>query len=250
MVHEKQVYCNTAYVQELCAKRLNCIVKQAWGMTELSPIATLTPDESIESIEDIKGKSGLLCADMEGKIIHTETGVDLAHDQVGEVLVRGENVMKGYLDNAEATQQTIDSEGWLHTGDIGLFDKQGQLIITDRKKEMIKYKGFPIAPADLEAIINSMDSVKECIVIPVSAASIEGLKDSEGSGEVPRAYVVIQDGSLITESEIAQHVNSQVTPYKRLRGGVRIVKAIPKSASGKLLRRIQIEIDRGLKPPL
>lgn len=239
-------------VQELCASRLRCIVKQAWGMTELSPIATITTDESIVSIESIKGKSGLLCADMEGKIIHVETGVDLPHDQVGEVLVRGENVMKGYLGNLEATQQTVDAEGWLHTGDIGLFDKEGNLMITDRKKEMIKYKGFPIAPADLEAIINSMDSVKECIVIPVPAVSVEGLKDSEGSGEVPRAYVVIQDGCQlqVTESDIVKHVNDRVTPYKRLRGGVRIVSAIPKSASGKLLRRIQIEIDRGLKPPL
>ena len=237
-------------VQELCAKRLNCIVKQAWGMTELSPMGTLIPDELVISSEYIKGKSGLLCADMEGKVIHVETGLDLAHDQVGEILVRGENVMKGYLNNVEATRQTIDSEGWLHTGDIGSFDKEGQLIITDRKKEMIKYKGFPIAPADLEALINSMDSVKECIVIPVSAVSIEGLKDSEGSGEVPRAYVVMQDKSAVTESDIVRYVHDRVTPYKRLRGGVRIVKAIPKSASGKLLRRIQIEIDRGLKPPL
>ena len=207
-------------------------------------VATIVPDDMIKSIDHIIGKSGLLCADMEGKIIDVTTGVDLPSITEGEILVRGVNVMKGYLNNETATKETIDSEGWLHTGDIGYFDAEGHLCVTDRKKELIKYKGYQIAPADLEAVINSMDQVKDCIVIPV--------KDQidENNGEVPRAYIVRQEAAVLNENDVMEYVKDKVTHYKQLRGGVKFVSQIPKSASGKLLRRIQIEIDRGVRPPL
>ena len=224
-------------VQAMAAKRLNCLVKQAWGMTELSPAGTLTPDHLVKKVEDILGKSGILVAGTEAKIVDPLSGTDLPYDEEGELLIRGPQVMKGYFNNIEATNATIRKDGWLHTGDIGKFDDNGWLIITDRCKELIKYKGFQVPPAELESIILGIPSVKDCVVIPVL--------DDE-AGELPRAYVVKSDNSNnnITEQDIIKHVEKLVAPHKRLRGGVIFTDVIPKSASGKLLRRVQIQIDR------
>jgi len=130
----------------------------------------------------------------------------------------------------------------LCVGDIGKFDADSGITITDRMKELIKYKGFQVAPAELESLINSHPAVYECIVIPVLR---------EDAGEIPRAYVVLKPNvASVTEAEIVAFVTEKVSPHKKLRGGVKFVNKIPKSASGKLLRRVQIEIDRGVKPPL
>jgi 4-coumarate--CoA ligase len=130
----------------------------------------------------------------------------------------------------------------MHTGDIGRIDEKGRLILTDRKKELIKYKGYQVPPAELEAILISMKEVKDAIVIPVP--------DEEG-GEVPRAYVVLQDGitapDQVTEQQVIDFVYDRVAPHKRLRGGVRFTDVIPRSPAGKLLRRVQIQQDRDMK---
>jgi acyl-coenzyme A synthetase/AMP-(fatty) acid ligase len=124
-------------------------------------------------------------------------------------------------------------------GDIAKFDKDGFVYITDRLKELIKYKGFQVAPAELEALINSMDEVKDCVVIPVL--------DDE-AGEMPRAYVVLQDDQVgvVTAEHVQAYVKERAAPYKQLRGGVVFAESVPKSASGKLLRRVQIALDRGV----
>jgi len=223
-------------VQAMAAKRLNCIIKQAWGMTELSPAATLISDSMVKNHDDILGKSGILVPGTEGKIVDPVSGKDMNCDEEGEIMIRGPQVMQGYFDNIEATNSTLRKDGWLHTGDIGKFEgDDGWLIITDRCKELIKYKGFQVPPAELEARILSMPSVKDCVVIPVL---------DEEAGELPRAYVVKADGATITEQDVIQFVEKHVAPHKRLRGGVVFTDSIPKSASGKLLRRVQIQIDR------
>lgn len=147
-------------------------------------------------------------------------------------------VSAGYLDNEEATKATIREDGFLHTGDIGYFDDDGWLYITDRVKELIKYKGYQVPPAELEAIISTMPQIKDVVVIPVP--------DDE-AGEIPRAYVVRQDGVAekdVSAADVVNYVNERVAPHKRLRGGAFFTDAVPKSPSGKLLRRVQIEIDR------
>jgi acyl-CoA synthetase (AMP-forming)/AMP-acid ligase II len=224
-------------VQVAASKRLNCIVKQAWGMTETSPCGTITPDDMIESIEALNGTSGILAPETEGKIVHPETGVDLPPTEIGELMVRGPQIMKGYLNEPDSTAKTLRADGWMHTGDIGRFDEKGWLYLTDRMKELIKYKGFQVPPAELEALIASMPEVKDVIVIPVP---------DEEAGEVPRAYVVKQDHCPkdFSVEDVIEFVFENVAPHKRLRGGVFFTDMIPKSPSGKLLRRVQIDIDR------
>jgi acyl-CoA synthetase (AMP-forming)/AMP-acid ligase II len=225
-------------LQQACSKRLKGVmIKQLWGMTELSPLGTISPDSMIDGNGDSNNSSGTLMAGTEAKIIDPLTGDDLPSSSEGELLIKGPQVMKGYFNNPTATAATITSDGWLHTGDIACFDNEGRLYIRDRLKELIKYKGYQIAPADLEAIILGMKEVKDVIVIPV--------KDEE-AGEIPRAYVVKQADCPVyfKEEDIINYVHKHVSPQKRLRGGVRFTDVIPKSPSGKLLRRVQIEIDR------
>jgi acyl-CoA synthetase (AMP-forming)/AMP-acid ligase II len=227
-------------IQMACADRLKCVVKQAWGMTELSPAGTITPDDTFstpEGVKKYKGTSGQLLPGTEAKIVDPLTRKEITPTQEGELLLRGPQVMRGYLNNAEATKDTITPDGWLCTGDIAHFDNDGFLYLTDRLKELIKYKGFQVPPAELEALIDSMDEVKDCVVIPVP--------DDE-AGEVPRAYVVKQDGcpAAFCENDVVKFVEGRVAPHKRLRGGVIFTTAIPKSPSGKLLRRVQIDLDR------
>ena len=222
--------------QLLAARRLGCLVKQAWGMTETSPCGAITPDDMISSIQAIMGRSGVLAPATEGKIVDPVTGADLACTQEGELLVRGPQIMLGYFENQDATRATLRSDGFMHTGDIAKFDDEGWLYITDRSKELIKYKGFQVPPAELEALLLSMPQIKDCVVIPVL---------DEEAGELPRAYVVRQDSHLtLTEQQVMDFVHAKVAPYKRLRGGIRFVDSVPKSPSGKLLRRVQIQLDR------
>jgi len=163
-----------------------------------------------------------------------ESGRDVGVGQPGEVWIRGPQVMKGYLNNSEATARTLDREGWLRTGDIGVVDDDGYLTIVDRLKELIKVKGYQVAPAELEAILLQHPRIADAAVIPVA--------DDE-CGEVPKA-IVVPRGEL-TADEVIAFVQAQVAHYKRVRH-VGFVDAIPKSASGKILRRLLVERERQL----
>ncbi|XP_022864822.1 4-coumarate--CoA ligase-like 6 [Olea europaea var. sylvestris] len=135
--------------------------------------------------------------------------------------------MKEYLNNVAATMATIDEDGWLHTGDIVCFDQEGYLYVLDRLKEFIKYKGFQIAPADLESVLLSHPEVLD--------AAVTAAKDEE-AGEIPIAFVVRKDGSSLSDTALMDYVAKQVTPYKKVRK-VFFRTSIPRSAAGKILRR-------------
>ena len=163
----------------------------------------------------------------ECRLVDPQTGTDAAPGERGEIWVRGPQVMRGYLNNAEATAAMIDRAGWLHTGDFGVADEDGWLTIVDRVKELIKYKGLQVAPAELEAILNTHPQVADCVVI--------GVPDNE-AGEVPKAFVVPAGDDFDADAVLA-FVARQVAPYKRIRA-LACVPEIPKSPSGKILKRL------------
>jgi len=175
---------------------------------------------------------GRLAPSTEGRLVNVESGNDAAVGEPGEVWIRGPQVMKGYLNNAEATAHTVDQEGWLHTGDIGTVDSEGYLTIVDRLKELIKVKGYQVAPAELEGLLLKHPRVADAAVIPVA---------DEECGQRPKALVVAQ-GELTTQ-EVIEFVHGQVAHYKRLKC-VELVDAIPKSPSGKILRRVLVDRER------
>jgi acyl-CoA synthetase (AMP-forming)/AMP-acid ligase II len=140
--------------------------------------------------------------------------------------------MKGYLNRPEATAAMIDADGWLHTGDIGFGDEHGCFFIVDRLKELIKYKGMQVAPAELEAVLLGHPAIADAAVIPLA---------DEEAGQVPKAFVVLK-GEL-TPADILEYVAARVAPYKKLRS-VEVIDHIPKSPSGKILRRILVERER------
>lgn len=144
----------------------------------------------------------------------------------GELFVRGPHVMHGYLNNPEATAATITPDGWLRTGDLATYNENGLIFIHDRVKELIKVNGFQVAPAELEELLRSHPLVLDAAVI--------GVKD-ERSGEVPRAFVAVRPG--ISPAELQSFVAERVVKYKWLTGGVEFVNAVPRSATGKILRR-------------
>jgi 4-coumarate--CoA ligase len=162
------------------------------------------------------------------RIVDTETGEDRGVGEEGELWVRGPQVMKGYLNNEAATRDTIDEDGWLHTGDIAIIDEFHHVSIVDRVKELIKVKGFQVPPAELEAMLIAHPAIADVAVI--------GVPDVE-AGELPKAFVVRQPGADLTADEVRAHVAGHVASYKQLRR-LAFVDAIPKSPSGKILRRI------------
>ena len=174
----------------------------------------------------------MLCPNVTAKFVSPDekevpTGVS------GEIWLKGPNIFKGYLNNPAGTANAFSSDGYFKTGDIGYVDEQGNFYITDRVKELIKYKGFQVAPAELEGLLFTHPKVDDVAVI--------GLYDAAQATEIPRAYIVLAQGvrrSKETEEEIANWLAGQVAGHKRLRGGVRFVDEIPKSAAGKILRRV------------
>ncbi|CAO3614649.1 unnamed protein product [Mucor hiemalis] len=212
---------------ETLAKRIPAQLKQGYGMTE-------TTSGVISQALDggVAGSIGILSANMECKIVN-EKGEELGDDQEGEFLFRGPSIMKGYFNNPKANAETFTSDGWMRTGDVGKFDsKSSEFFILDRIKELIKFKGFQVAPAELEAILMGLDVIADCCVV--------GLYDDSQATEIPRAYVVLQPGVEATDKTakiIDAYVTKNVTNYKKLRGGIKFVDAIPKSPSGKILRR-------------
>ena len=214
-------------VAATAAGRLGCLLKQGYGMTEASPVTHLSPDQT-DKLESI----GPPVPNTECKILDVASGTRVGTNQEGELWVRGPQVMKGYLNNAQATAQGLDEEGWLRTGDVGYADEDGYFYIVDRVKELIKYKGFQVAPAELEGILLSHPAVSDAAVI--------GSPDEE-AGEVPKAFVVLKQE--ISTEEIIDFVAGCVAPHKKIRR-VERVEEIPKSASGKILRRVLVEQER------
>jgi acyl-CoA synthetase (AMP-forming)/AMP-acid ligase II len=208
-------------------KRLNVKIRQGYGMTEASPATHYTVAGSERS-----GTAGRLMPSLEMRMIDPETGHDVPTGLPGEVWVRGPNVMKGYLNNPEATASTVDADGWLHTGDIGIADDDGYLTVVDRLKELIKVKGFQVAPAELESLLLKHPRIADVAVIPVA---------DEDCGEVPKAIVVKRDA--LTAEEVIEFLTPKVAHYKRVKH-VAFVDAIPKSPSGKILRRVLVERER------
>ena len=206
-----------------CASRLGCIVTQGYGMTELSPASHLTPPELAKA-----GAVGLTALSTETRIINPETGERVGPNQEGEVQVRGPQVMLGYLNNPQATAETIIDNGWLRTGDLGFVDEDGYLYIRDRLKELIKFKGFQVAPAEVENALLSHSGIADAAVI--------GIPDTE-AGELPCAYVVKKPQHQVSIEDLSAHVSSRLASYKRP-AKISFVESIPKSASGKILRRV------------
>jgi acyl-CoA synthetase (AMP-forming)/AMP-acid ligase II len=209
--------------------RLGFRISQAYGMTEVSGASHLGPNTP-ERIKPASG--GRVMPNMECKIVDVASGAEVPPGEQGEILVRGPIVMQGYLGQAGATAATIDREGWLRTGDIGYADRDGDFFIVDRTKELIKYKGLQVAPAELESVLLGNPAIAEACVI--------GVADEE-AGEVPKAFLVKK--GEIGADEVMAWVAARVAPHKKVRA-VEFVDQLPKSATGKLLRRVLIERER------
>ena len=217
-------------VSRACAARTGIAVRQGYGMTETSPVTHFTPKDGMNKPTSV----GPAAPSTVFRVVDVATGEDAPTGGLGEVWVRGPQVMKGYLHDPDATREMIDGDGWVHTGDIGRADEDGYLYVVDRVKELIKYKGYQVAPAELEAVIQSHPAVADAAVIPSP--------DPE-AGEVPKAYVVIKPGAAPTADEIMAHVAKRVAPYKKVRR-IEFIDAIPKVPSGKILRRALVERER------
>ncbi|MGX4691446.1 4-coumarate--CoA ligase family protein [Streptomyces sp. JNUCC 63] len=211
-----------------CSQRLGLPpVGQAYGMTELSPGTHVVPLDAMR--EAPPGTVGRLIAGTEMRVVSlTDPGKDLGAGEPGEILIRGPQVMKGYLGRPDATAAMIDTDGWLHTGDVGHVDRDGWLFVVDRVKELIKYKGFQVAPAELEALLLTHPDIVDAAVI--------GVHNDDGN-EVPHAYVVRRTAAGdLSGGEVMMYVAERVAPYKRVRH-VTFLDAVPRAASGKILRR-------------
>jgi acyl-CoA synthetase (AMP-forming)/AMP-acid ligase II len=219
-------------VGERVKSMYGCLVSQGYGLTETSPTTNTSPLERIR-LETC----GPPVADTFEKIVSLDSGEELPPGEVGEVAVQGPQVMKGYWKRPEETSECLSEDGWLLTGDIGWLDEDRYLYILDRKKEMIKYKGYQVAPAELEALLHEHPAVLDAAVIP--KPHLEG-------GEIPKALVVLREGFEASPEELMAFVAEKVAPYKKIRE-VEYLSVVPKTASGKILRRDLIERERGEK---
>ncbi|XP_028113410.1 4-coumarate--CoA ligase-like 9 [Camellia sinensis] len=205
------------------------LVAQSYGLTE----STGGISRTIGLIESqILGSSGRLMSYCQAKIVDVETGINLPPFKHGELWVGGPYIMKGYVNDKEATAAIMDSEGWLRTGDICYFDNEGFLYVVDRIKELIKYKGYQVAPVELENLLQTHPHIVDAAVVPYP---------DEEAGQVPMAFVVRQPESTIDESQIKDFIARQVAPYKKIRR-VLFIDSIPKNAPGKVLRKELIKL--------
>jgi acyl-CoA synthetase (AMP-forming)/AMP-acid ligase II len=208
-------------------------VAQGYGMTELSPVSHTTPDEGheppgSEGHEVPKGSVGYAIPNTECRLVDPGTGEDAAEGERGELWIRGPQVMKGYLNNEKATSETVDTDGWLHTGDVAIVDDHGIYTVVDRVKELIKYKGYQVAPAELEAVLLSHPEIADAAVI--------GVPEKETGEELPKAFVVRAMGSELSEESVMNFMAERVAPHKKIRF-VEFIDTVPKSAAGKILRK-------------
>ena len=208
---------------EQCTRRIGCVVQQGYGLTETSPAALIT---SADPAKIKHGSIGFPVANTQCRIVNIETGRDVAPGEDGEIWIRGPQVMRGYFNRPAETRATLDDEGWLHSGDIGHADEDGHFFVVDRLKELIKYKGMQVPPAELESVLLSHPAVADAAVV--------ALNDGE-CGEIPRAFVVLK-GRATADEQMA-YVAGRVAPYKKVRR-LDFIDAIPKSPSGKILRRL------------
>ncbi|KAK5111385.1 hypothetical protein LTR85_012159 [Meristemomyces frigidus] len=212
--------------------RLGVPVRQGYGLPEA---ASGVCSQRLKAWDETIGTSGRLIRGMMAKLVRDD-GKEVPTGSEGETCLKGPNIFKGYYHNPKAAAESFDSEGWYHTGDVGRVDEQGNIYITDRLKDLIKYNGLQVAPAQLEDILLGHAAVADVAVI--------GLYSDERATELPRAYVVVAAGYTGDEKfgEMLQNwLNERVSPHKKLRGGVRFVEAIPKSNAGKILRRVLVE---------
>ncbi|ELU01263.1 hypothetical protein CAPTEDRAFT_202507 [Capitella teleta] len=228
-------------IEQAVKKRLPHLeLRQTMGMTEMG-LALVIPKG-----RNVQGSAGLMLPKTECKVknspdmhvlnicvcfkvVDPNSGGELTANQEGEVCFRGPQTMVGYMNNPEATEKAIDKDGWLATGDIGYYNRDGYIFITDRLKEVIKCKGFQVIPSMLESLLMEHDAVADAAVI--------GIPD-DYSGEIPKAFVVLKENKTATSKEIQGFVAGKVAPYKHLKGGVQFIDMIPKSVTGKVLRRV------------
>ena len=234
----RSMLCGAAPLDEAIAQevinRLECDLGQGYGMTELSPVSHLVP---YGHDQYPRGSVGPAVAHVESRLVDPASGEDIqipeqGESDPGELWVRGPMVMKGYLNNQQATEATIVEDGWCRTGDIAVYDTGGWFTVVDRLKELIKYKGYQVPPAELEALLLEHHRIADAAVVGIP---------SEDGEEVPKAFVVVQVGSdgtkpELTADEVISYVASRVAPYKKVRE-VEFIDEIPKSRTGKILRR-------------
>lgn len=219
---------DTALVSAV-ADRLGTRVRQGYGMSEASPVTHVLPPE-LDGMP--LGSIGRLVANMEAKLVDTATGEEVVQSgdersEPGELWVRGPNVMLGYLGRSDATRETIDADGFLHTGDIATVGPRGEFYIVDRLKELIKYKGYQVAPAELEALLLTHHDIADAAVVAA--------EDADGQ-EIPKAFVVRREGADLDEDAVMDFVAEHVAPHKKVRA-VAFIDQVPKSTAGKILRK-------------
>lgn len=218
-----------AALMKAVGERLDARVRQGYGMSEASPVTHVLPGDR----DDLDlGSIGFPIAQTEVKLIALETGDEIGipesgKSDPGEIWVRGPQVMLGYLGRDDATREVIDDDGFLHTGDVAVVGPKGEFYIVDRLKELIKYKGYQVAPAELEALLLTHPDITDAAAI--------GAADEDGQ-EIPKAYVVRREGSSLDENGVMEFVSERVAPHKKVRA-VAFIDAIPKSTAGKILRK-------------
>jgi acyl-CoA synthetase (AMP-forming)/AMP-acid ligase II len=213
-------------VERRCADRLGCSVAQGFGMTEATAGIALSSPGAPRA-----GSAGRLLPNIQARIVDPASGADLGPGHTGELWVRAPQLLRGYRHQAQATA-LVDADGWLHTGDLCVFDEDGYLWVVDRLKELIKYKGAQVAPAELERVLLEHPAVADAAVVP---------RPDPEAGEVPVAWVVLRGAA--TGDELVAWVAERVAPYKRLRA-VEVTDQIPRSPAGKLLRRVLVQTER------
>jgi len=229
------IFCGAAPLGEAVAKeaaqRVHCKVAQGYGMTEASPVTHLSPS----GLKNFKvASSGWVIPNTEVMVVDPITAKPQGVGQPGELWIRGPQIMKGYLNQPQATRDSITPEGWYRTGDIGYVDDEGYFFVVDRLKELIKYKGMQVAPAELEALVLTHPAVADAAVVP---------SPDEEAGDVPKAFIVLKAGQAATAEQIMEFVAGKVAPHKRIRR-LEFIAQVPKSASGKILRRVLVEQER------